>query len=100
MVIEELRFAVEPGDRAGFLAVEEQVWTEFLRTVPGFLRKEVWVPSDHSSSVVVMIWWESMEHWKAVTPEQCAEVDARMGTWLREITRAVAYDVVRADGPE
>ena len=38
--------------------------------------------------MIVTIWWETLEHWKSITPQQCAEVDARMGAWLRPITEA------------
>ena len=97
MVIEELRFAVDPADHAQFLDVEGRVWTGFLQTVPGVVRKEVWVSAEDPGSIVVMIWWESTAAWKAVTPAQCDAVDARMGEWLRPITHARAYDVVRTD---
>ena len=63
---------------------EVSIWTDFLRRQDGFLAKEVWVPVD-GDDVIVAIWWESLAQWKAIGPEACAEVDERMGEWLRPI---------------
>jgi uncharacterized protein (TIGR03792 family) len=97
MVIEELQFMVDPNERDRFLEIEGRVWTGFLQTCDGFVRKEVWVPELDPGRVVVMIWWNTMEQWKSITAQQCDEVDARMGEWLRPIDVARAYYVVRED---
>ena len=97
MVIEELQFVVSPDERDQFLEVEGRVWTTFLKTCDGFVRKEVWTPRDDPGRVVAMIWWETMEQWQQVTPAQCDEVDARMGEWLRPVDVFRAYDVTRED---
>jgi uncharacterized protein (TIGR03792 family) len=95
MVIEELQFEVTPQDREEFLRVEEQVWTGFLTTCDGFVRKEVWIPEDDPGRVIVIIWWNTMEQWKTITMEQCDEVDVLMGEWLRPIVVARAHRIVR-----
>jgi uncharacterized protein (TIGR03792 family) len=95
MVIEELHFAVERDDVEQFLAVEGRVWTGFLQTCEGFLRKEVWLPEDEPGKVVVMIWWNTMAQWKSITPAQCDEVDIQMGEWLRPITYFKAHHIAR-----
>ena len=95
MVIEELHFAVVPSDVEQFLEVEGRIWTSFLKTCDGFLRKEIWLPEDEQGKVVVMIWWNTMAQWKSITPEQCDEVDARMGDWLRPISYFKAHNVAR-----
>lgn len=97
MVIEELQFVVDPAERDEFLEVEGRVWTGFLKTCDGFIKKEVWVPRDDPGRVVAMIWWESMEQWQQVTAEQCAEVDELMGKWLKPVDEFRAYDVVRVE---
>jgi uncharacterized protein (TIGR03792 family) len=84
MVVEELELAVAAEDVAGYVEADERVWTAFLRTCPGFVRKEVWVPVERPGVVLVQIWWRSYEEWKSITPEQVAEVDARMGEWYRD----------------
>jgi uncharacterized protein (TIGR03792 family) len=98
VVIEELQFVVSAEDRDRFLDVEGRVWTAFLQTCEGFVRKEVWVPEDDDGRVVVIIWWETMELWKQITMEQCDEVDALMGEWLRPIDVARAHRIVRTVG--
>lgn len=95
-VIEMLRFAVVASEREEWLEVERRVWTGFLSTVPGFLRKETWVDDDEPDAVTVVIWWESRDHWHAVTAEQCAAVDREMGEWLRPCTMR-SWRVVQVD---
>ena len=85
VAVEVLRFGVAAHEREEFMAVERSVWTDFLRRQDGFLAKEVWVPVE-GDDVIVTIWWESLAQWKAITPEHCAEVDERMGEWLRPIS--------------
>ena len=94
-VIEMLRFEVAESDRDAWLEAEHRVWTGFLRTVPGFLRKETWIDDEEPGVVTVVIWWESLAHWRAVTPEQCEAVDAQMGEWFRPCTMR-SWRVVRS----
>ncbi|MEM9032970.1 MAG: TIGR03792 family protein [Actinomycetota bacterium] len=97
--VELLRFAVPTHERDEWVEVETGVWTDFLRRCPGFLAKEVWAPVD-GDDVLVVIWWSSLGEWKAITPEQCAEVDERMGEWLRPLSEAHELELVRRfDGP-
>ncbi|HTN79330.1 MAG TPA: TIGR03792 family protein [Acidimicrobiales bacterium] len=84
MIVEELTLDVDDGDIEAFLDADARVWTAFLSRQAGFVRKEVWLPHDRPGSVVIMVWWESREMWKAITDEQVAAVDARMGEWFRE----------------
>ena len=95
MVIELLTFRVDPGERDRWLAVEEEVWSRYLEGCDGFVRKEMWLPEEDPGTVRAVIWWESMGQWKAIGPEAVAEVDARMGDWLREPTSCEAYEVLR-----
>ena len=97
MVIEELRFRVDPIDQPEFLRVEHDVWTGFLRTCDGFVAKETWIPEDEPDFVIVMIWWNSMEQWKAITVEQCDAIDARMGQWLRPVAFSRAHNLIRSE---
>ena len=96
MVIEELHFHCEPDERDRFIEAEGLIWTRFLQTCDGFVRKELWLPEDDPGLVVVMIWWASMALWKAISAEQCAEVDARMGDWVRPVVFARAHLLARA----
>jgi uncharacterized protein (TIGR03792 family) len=94
MVVEMLTFEVAETEREQWLAIEEHVWSRFLEAQPGFVRKEMWVSSDDSEAVHAVIWWESLEQWKAIGPERVAEVDALMGPWLRDATMRV-FDHLR-----
>lgn len=95
-VIETLRFDVAHEDQATWLEVERRVWTGFLRSVPGFERKEIWIDDGEPDAVTVVIWWESLAHWRAVTAEQCEATDREMGEWYRPCTIR-SWRVVRAD---
>lgn len=94
MVVEELHFLLDPADRDQFLEVEGRVWTGFLQTCDGFIDKQRWVTDDDPCRIVVMIWWNSMEQWKRISPEQVDEVDARMGEWLRPVDFFRAHHVL------
>ena len=94
MVVEMLTFGVDPGERDEWLRLEETVWSRFLEQQPGFVRKEMWLGPDDETTVHAVIWWESMETWKAIGPEAVAEVDERMGEWLRTPT-CQAFEVLR-----
>ncbi len=94
MVVEMLTFEVSETDRAAWLDKEEQVWSRFLEAQPGFVRKEMWVSSDDPTAIHAVIWWESLAQWKAIGPEKVAEVDALMGSLLRDATMQ-AFDHLR-----
>lgn len=94
MIVEMLTFAVDPSQQADWLAVEEEVWSRYLETCPGFVRKEMWRDPDQAHLLHAVIWWSSRDLWKQITAEQVAEVDARMGDWFRQ-SSMVEYEVVR-----
>jgi uncharacterized protein (TIGR03792 family) len=94
VIVEELTLDVATSDLDGFLEADERVWTAFLSAQPGFVRKEAWVSSDLPDTVVIMVWWESRELWKAITDSQVAAIDRQMGEWFRE-PRVREHRVVR-----
>ena len=94
MVVEWLTFPVSRAELASWLPIEEQVWSRYLEQQPGFLRKEMWVEEGDEALVHAVIWWNSREEWKRITPEQVVAVDARMGAAYRDCTMRV-FDVVR-----
>jgi uncharacterized protein (TIGR03792 family) len=95
MVVEWLTFEVSADELEEWLNVEEEVWSRFLETQVGFLRKEMWVERGDVTVVHAVIWWRSEQEWKLITPEEVAAVDARLGSWFREPTMRV-FDVVRS----
>ncbi len=94
MVIEFLTFHVEPSERHEWLHREEQHWSRFLERQPGFVRKEIWEPADSPAVIHAVIWWESMEHWKAIPQDELDEVATAMGEWERPATCGV-FEVLR-----
>jgi len=94
MVIEWLTFEVPIREQTEWLNLEEQVWSRFLEQQAGFVRKEIWIDDDDPNLVNAVIWWESLDVWKAITPEQVAEVDLRMGSAWKPCTMKV-YQVRR-----
>ena len=96
MVIELLTFEIRPHVRNAWLDADEKVWTAFLETCDGFVRKEVWIDPDRPDEVTVAIWWRSMAQWKSIDSEAVARVDARMGDLAVEPT-CRSFEVARGD---
>jgi uncharacterized protein (TIGR03792 family) len=94
VVVEWLTFRVSSDERDVWLAREEEVWSRFLEGCEGFLRKQMWIEEGEIHEIHAVIWWESRELWKRITPEQVVEVDRRMGDLFRDCTMRV-YDVIR-----
>lgn len=94
MVVEWLTFRVSPAEREVWLAREEEVWSRFLECCAGFVRKQMWIEEDEPDEIHAVIWWESRDLWKRISPEQVDEVDRRMGDLFRHCTMRV-YEVAR-----
>jgi uncharacterized protein (TIGR03792 family) len=94
MVIEMLTFVVDPGELAGWLSVEEANWSRFLERQDGFVRKEMWRSADDPSRVHAVIWWESMEQWRAIPQAELDAVIEAMGSHEKEGVLTV-FDVLR-----
>lgn len=93
MVVEFLTFRVPVDERLQWLDIEEQHWSRFLARQPGFLRKEIWVPevglnADQTDDAYLrahaVIWWESLELWKAIPQIELDAVVEAMGPYERE----------------
>ncbi len=77
-----------PGDRVeAWLRADAAVWTTFLEDQPGFVRKEVW-RDDADESIQALIWWESLELWKAITMDDVDAIDERMTRAFGEVSPA------------
>ena len=94
MVIEKLTFKVDRIDHEAWLRIEEQTWSRFLETRPGFVKKEMWVDPENPDEIIAMIWWESRELWFSISQSDIDRVDAEMGTWFRQGTMQT-YEVIR-----
>ena len=93
-MIEFLTFEVAPDELEEWLTVEEQHWSRYLESRPGFISKEMWVDDQDPGRVHAVIRWASMEAWDAVPRAEVAAVDEAMGQWCREATMR-AYRVIR-----
>lgn len=94
MVIELLTFDVPLSDQAKWLQVEEQHWSRFLERQPGFVQKQMWQNADNPSTLHAVIWWESLEHWRAIPKRELAEVMEAMGEHERETTLST-FNLIR-----
>lgn len=94
MVIEWLTFIVNEEERPAWLRVEEDVWSRFLEACDGFERKQMWIEEGAPDVIHAVIWWESREKWKQITPDIVQTIDGRMGSFLRSCTMRV-FDVIR-----
>jgi uncharacterized protein (TIGR03792 family) len=94
VVVEELTFEVEAEVQDLWLAREHEVWGPFLTGQAGFVRKEVWRPLSRPGRVHVLVWWASLEAWKAVPPDAVEAVEAQMGHLRRPCTSR-AHAVLR-----
>ena len=95
MVIEFLTFSVAPDDLDDWLAADAANWTRFLEQQEGFVRKEIWQPSDDPSTVHAVIWWRSEAEWKRIPADELARVTDAMGPHDRH-AECVTFDVLRS----
>jgi uncharacterized protein (TIGR03792 family) len=77
MAIEWLTHNVPVGLRDRFIQVDEEIWTAFLATCPGFIRKHVWVHPEEPDRVFSIVEWETRALWKAIDPAALAETERR-----------------------
>ncbi len=96
MVIEWLKVRVSPELREKFIQKDAEIWTAMLSEYPGFLSKEVWINPETPTEVVLMIRWETLEHWKAVPAERVAQTEGWFSQEFgekQEIIEAAQYQV-------
>ena len=79
-VLEFLESNIWCRDMQSYIVVDNRIWTSFLSSQPGFMRKEVLTnprdPAAANCTVTQAILWESRELWKSIDPKQLAAVDA------------------------
>jgi uncharacterized protein (TIGR03792 family) len=80
-VLEFLETNLWCRDLQRYLDADNRIWTAFLRSQPGFVRKMVITnPRDEGAancSASFAIEWESRQVWKSIDPEQLEATDAR-----------------------
>ena len=97
MVIEWLKFRVQPEVREKFVEQDQAIWTKALATQSGFLRKEVWINPDIADEIILVIRWQTREQWKAIAPDLLAKTEeifkASMGKDFYEIIEAKEHHI-------
>ncbi|HKV08674.1 MAG TPA: TIGR03792 family protein [Thermoanaerobaculia bacterium] len=95
MIIEWQRVRLRPGMRERFVEKDREIWTPGLSREAGFLGKEVWL-GEEESEVILVVRWESREHWKGIPKERLDEIEERFRRELpegHEIVETRAYEV-------
>ncbi len=77
MVIEWLQFRIPADQRERYIQLDNEIWTPFLQTCPGFLTKETWIDPTDDEAVIFIIRWRTREEWKAISEAKLAEVTSR-----------------------
>ncbi|MEO1021813.1 MAG: TIGR03792 family protein [Bacteroidota bacterium] len=76
VTLERMVFSVQPGMVDQFLDTDQRVWTTYLEQKEGFLRKEVFLNYDDSSSVTVLIYWNTPESWFNIPRKEMMQIDS------------------------
>ncbi|MGF1482194.1 MAG: TIGR03792 family protein [Cyanophyceae cyanobacterium] len=66
MVIEWLKFKVNPTAREKFIREDARIWTPVLASYDGFLGKEVWIEPQIQENVNLVIRWQTRQQWKSI----------------------------------
>jgi uncharacterized protein (TIGR03792 family) len=77
VVIEFLKFKVDPDLREAYIQKDAEIWTTALAKYPGFLGKEVWINPHDSTEVIFVIHWETKKHWQAIPTEDLEAIEQR-----------------------
>src|SRR5713226_6225976 len=86
MFIELLEVACPSELREAFMVRDADVWTAALARQPGFIDKEVWTCQDDPTRLIIVIRWETADHWKAFPSALAQELDQKMGDLLMPLT--------------
>lgn len=93
MVIEWLKFKVDPAQRDRYLAIDEAIWTSALTSYPGFVDKTTWLEPDHDDEVIFVIAWATREQWKAIPEDELEAINQRFD-------RALGFDYEMIESKE
>ena len=77
MVIELLKFKIDPKQREKYIQRDAEIWTAALVNYPGFLGKELWINPNDPAELVMVIRWETREQWKSILQEEINAIEKR-----------------------
>jgi uncharacterized protein (TIGR03792 family) len=89
VVIELLRFQVDPNQRENFIQKDAEIWTTALAKYPGFIGKEVWINPKSPTEVIFIIRWETLEQWKAIPQGDLEAIEQKFAQTLGDIYQMV-----------
>jgi uncharacterized protein (TIGR03792 family) len=96
VVIELLKVKIPPELREKCIQKDAEIWTPALAKYPGFMGKEVWINPNDPTEIVLIIRWQTREHWDAVPKADLQAIalkfDAAMGKSYR-IVESAEYQV-------
>lgn len=84
MVIEWLKFRLDPELREKFIQKDEEIWTATLAKYPGFLGKEIWINPNVAEELAIVIRWQTRENWKNVPNDVLAETEQKFSQAMGE----------------
>lgn len=82
MVIEWLKFQMDPENREAYIQADTEIWTKALERYPGFVSKEVWIDPEEPDAVFFIIRWASRDQWKAIPPAELEQISQKFDTAL------------------
>ncbi|MDM9379180.1 TIGR03792 family protein [Chlorogloeopsis sp. ULAP01] len=94
--IEILKIKVPSAQREEYIQKDAEIWTAALSNYPGFLGKQVWLNPKDSTEVILVIHWESREHWKAISLAELEAIEQKFNQELgfnSEILEVCEYHV-------
>lgn len=86
MIIEWLKVQVIPELREKYIQKDEEIWTEALSKVPGYLGKQVWIDPKNLDKVVLVIQWADREAWKAIPVEDLEMIEKKFAQQMGKET--------------
>ena len=94
MVIEWLKFKVDPESREKFIQKDDALWTASLSRYPGFLGKEVWIEPNEPDKVIFTIRWQTREQWKSIPVKDLASIEQKFSTAMKNMN--INYKMVES----
>lgn len=82
MVIEWLKFRMDPAQRDRYLAIDDDIWTTALEAYPGFVDKTTWLQPGHDDEVIFVISWATRQQWKAIPEDELEDINQRFDAAL------------------
>jgi uncharacterized protein (TIGR03792 family) len=80
--VEYLVFNMAADKVQHFIELDRAVWTRELATQAGFVSKEVWINRRKPGEVTTILYWNSLEEWKAIDHGWLEAVDRRFTALL------------------